>query len=1107
MGNVKILAIDDNEDNIVVLKALLSKAFKNAKYISALSGKEGIEICLSEKPDVILLDFEMPEMDGYEVCRLLKTDENTKTIPIVIITAGGTDKESRIKALEWGADAFLTKPVDESELTAQIRAMLRLKKAEDRKLDENERLKRMVEERTAELQNELKERKLAEQALRDSEEKYSILYKDSPDSYLIISDGVFVDCNKATELMMRGERTQIIGKSPDTISPEFQPDGRKSSESAEEKIAYVLQNGKITFEWVHRRFDGTDLYVEVSLSPIMLKGKQHLFTTWRDITKRKIAELLLEEGIELNKSLMQTIPFGMDIVDEHGIVLYQSVNFEEVFGKNGVGCNCWEIYRDNKKQCEDCPLLKGIEIGKTKTIESSNVLGGRIFEISHTGMMFNGKKALLEIFQDVTERKEAEKEHQESLDMLNKLAAQVPGVVYKYCLYTDGSSAFPYSSPGMYDIYEVTPEEVRKDASSVFTRIHPDDFDFIVDSINESARNLTKYHSEFRVILPTKGLRWLLCDAKPERMDDGSTLWYGLITDITDRKLSDIVLKESEERYRSFISQVTEGVYRFECDQPMDITLPLEEQIDFIYDHFFVAECNEAILKMYKLKDMSEMIGKRHLDFHGGRNNELYRELIRKFIRNGYSIQNGITEEYDSNGKPLYVSNNSVGIVENKHLVRTWGTETDITEKIKSEQVQQVLYSISNAALTSVDLSELIEIISNELGTLLNSNNFYIAFYDEKTNMLSTIYEKDEKDVIDTWPAEKSITGYVIKHQKSMLINEEELYRLDESGEIILYGTPSKIWLGVPLNMNKKVIGALVVQSYNDPEAYTEKDKFMLEFVSHQISISIERKKSEQEIKDALVRAQESDRLKSAFLANMSHEIRTPLNSIIGFSDLLLDSDFEYDQQMEFAQMISSSGNSLLAIINDIMDLSKIESGEARVVNKVFSVQQILQDIRKEHSFKAEKKGIGLRIDPFNPIEEIFVESDEQKIRQILVNFVANAIKFTEEGFIDLGIRQINGSVKIQVKDSGIGIPEEFHNTIFERFRQVESAETRKYGGNGLGLAISKSLAEMLGGEVGMESEKGVGSLFYVEIPLLSNQRINSNESLLKSGQIVGNFN
>jgi PAS domain S-box-containing protein len=145
-------------------------------------------------------------------------------------------------------------------------------------------------------------------------------------------------------------------------------------------------------------------------------------------------------------------------------------------------------------------------------------------------------------------RKQAEEALQKSYDMLDKLSAQVPGVVYQYRLYPAGHSAFPFSSPGMFDIYGVTPEEVREDATPVFSRLHPDDFDMIVETINESARSQTLYHSEFRVILPEKGLQWRMCDAKPSKMEDGSTLWYGIISDITDRKSVENELIQAKEK-------------------------------------------------------------------------------------------------------------------------------------------------------------------------------------------------------------------------------------------------------------------------------------------------------------------------------------------------------------------------------------------------------------------------------------------------------------------------------------------------------------------------------------------------------------------------------
>jgi diguanylate cyclase (GGDEF)-like protein/hemerythrin-like metal-binding protein/PAS domain S-box-containing protein len=146
------------------------------------------------------------------------------------------------------------------------------------------------------ISTDITERKKIEEAMRESEEKHRIMFMDSPDAYLIIRDGVFVDCNRASEAMLRGDRTQIIGLTPDSLSPEFQPDGKKSAQSAEEKINDAFRNGSNTFEWLHRRLDGSDFFVEVTIASMLLEGKQTLFTSWRDITGRKQAEKALEES-------------------------------------------------------------------------------------------------------------------------------------------------------------------------------------------------------------------------------------------------------------------------------------------------------------------------------------------------------------------------------------------------------------------------------------------------------------------------------------------------------------------------------------------------------------------------------------------------------------------------------------------------------------------------------------------------------------------------------------------------------------------------------------------------------------------------------------------
>jgi signal transduction histidine kinase len=242
-------------------------------------------------------------------------------------------------------------------------------------------------------------------------------------------------------------------------------------------------------------------------------------------------------------------------------------------------------------------------------------------------------------------------------------------------------------------------------------------------------------------------------------------------------------------------------------------------------------------------------------------------------------------------------------------------------------------------------------------------------------------------------------------------------------------------------------------------------------------------KKTEEELIKAKEHAEESDRLKSAFLANMSHEIRTPLNGILGFTELLSSTDLTDKEQDDYLEIIRKGGDRLLKIINDIIDISKIESGQMQVSISKTNISEQLQTIYSFFKPEADSKRITLINKNASAVDETIIETDSDKIYAIQTNLIKNAIKFTQSGFVEFGFEKGNSHLEFFVKDTGTGISNEQKEFIFERFRQGNDTLTRNFEGTGLGLSISKAYVEMLGGKIWVESEYGKGSVFYFTIP------------------------
>ena len=631
------------------------------------------------------------------------------------------------------------------------------------------------------------------------------------------------------------------------------------------------------------------------------------------------------------------------------------------------------------------------------------------------------------INRDITETKKAQEAIVESEQMLRMIIDTAPAII----IYVDNENRYKKLNELAAKATGSTQKEmIGKD----YREVVPEKMrDFFQEKLKETkeARRIMSYDYSMTVNGETKHLYAAI---NPHYNNDEFLGFVIIAIDVTQKKIAEEALKENERLLQRVIDTA-----------PLNITY-----LDNNYKFLMVNEAYCRSMGYSKEELLGNNIGKVLPEYHFANVKNRFKEII--------STRETLTFEYDMiiNGKkkyfyaamsPHFSSNGDFLGMVNIGFDITNVREAQEALKISEERFRKLTQSAQDAII-------------------IMNNEGQVTFWNKGAERIFG-YTSDEvidKDVHD-------------------LIAPEEYHDQFRLGFAKFKETGTGPVIGEIQELNAKRKDGSVINLELSVASVQVKENWHAIGIARDIS---ERKRMENDLKIAKENAESANKAKSEFLANMSHEIRTPMNAIIGFSELLLER-INDSQQRSFAEAISSSGSSLLNIINDILDLSKIEAGRIELEYSTVDPHKIFNEIEKVFSLKVAEKGLRFITEIDEDIPRHLV-LDEIRLRQILVNLVGNAVKFTDEGYVKLSIEkgfsddQKTLDLYVKVEDSGIGIPEKDKEAIFESFRQQSSQSTKKYGGTGLGLAITKRLVEMMGGNIDVESREGEGSVFTVEI-------------------------
>ncbi|MGB9130795.1 MAG: PAS domain S-box protein [Thiobacillus sp.] len=980
----------------------------------------------------------------------------------------------------------------------------------------------------------------------------------SSDAVFLIDEALrFRYVNDAACGSLGYSRDELLTMMPQDIDPDV------TREAALAGMERILIGERLAFESRHRRKDGSLFPVEISASLVEYGGVRFNLAVARDIGECKRMEQALASRERDFRSLAENLPDNIARWDAEGRYLYINPTHERTLGRSFDEV-AGTLIPDSHEQVK-AAIAQVVATGQAIHAVRQPVFVNSVEELHDVSLVPEFDKTgkvvgVLGLGRDMTGIYRMQEAIAVREQELRALAESSPGMMGCFHLKPDGSVCMPYVSPNIHELFGVQPQDVAEDATPLMSLNHPDDAQRVGESIAESARTMTPWRQEYRILHPTKGDRWMEGNASPQPHPDGGVIWYGYVHDITERKGLEQSLQESREFLANIIDSIADPV--------------------FVKDrHHRWVMFNEAFCRFVG-HGRDELLGKTDYDFFPEREALVFWEKDDAVFASG---EESVNEEDLTGGDGVVrtiVTKKSrytdpaghqfiVGIIldisERKRL------ETDLLRRGVELRRQMDFQHVLLDALALVGMQQMVvengRIVHVGNRKLAHGMGFTDAEIDAHPPLADIIHPDDQARVMDyyrrrmagepvpdsyelglisrdgkrheyetavavlpdTDPPRIVTIGKDITERKQAeqrlrdalaftegVINAipDLLFELDRDGTYL------NVWAQNPelLAAQKEALLGKTIPDVLAPEAaevamsaireaeekggsfgkvvrieLPEGERWFELSVSRKpageeadsrfLTLSrdvTERKASEIAREAALAEAMRLAQMRSAFMAQMSHELRTPLNGILGFAQMLQMAGAMSDTQREWVKIIQQSGDHLLSLINDILDHAKLEADRMELCPGDIRLDAFLGSIAGIVRVKAEQKGVALLCEAAADLPGV-VRGDEKRLRQVLLNLLANAVNFTDHGQVALRVGcPAPGRVRFEVQDSGIGIGEDQLEIIFQPFEQAGEASQRA-GGTGLGLAISRKLVRLMGGDIEVESRPGEGSLFSFE--------------------------